>query len=66
MKLKVIFGIIIPIFIILFLVILASINIGFSADEKFVSTLRYNDIYESGQIKNQIIIFSQKDIFFLI
>jgi|SRR3989344_1995157 len=54
MKLKVIFGIIIPIFIILFLVILASINIGFSADEKFVSTLRYNDIYESGQIKNQI------------
>lgn len=55
MKFKIIFGIALPVIIIVILVILGSLDIGFSVKKKFIDKLSLQDIFtQDYQIKNAI------------
>lgn len=54
MKYKIIFGIAIPIFLIILIAVLASSNNGFSAKSSYVTQLNLGDVYSEGKVKNLV------------
>src|SRR4051812_14178838 len=54
MKLRLIFGVIIPLVIIITLAILGALPYGFSVRHNFVSSLNANDLISDGKIKSHI------------
>jgi hypothetical membrane protein len=54
MKYKIIFGIAIPLFVIVALTIIASIDAGFSIDENYISELSLSTIYNEGKLPSAI------------
>ncbi len=54
MKLKLIFGIIIPLIIIVTLSILGNLNIGFTVKEKYIQNIKFSDLFNRQNSNNQI------------
>ena len=54
MKYKVIFGIVIPVVVIIVITILAGSGIGFESKEKFLNEIFYKDLFEGSDLKNTI------------
>ncbi|PIN93565.1 hypothetical protein COU54_02700 [Candidatus Pacearchaeota archaeon CG10_big_fil_rev_8_21_14_0_10_31_24] len=56
MKFKLIFGIAIPVIIIIVLAILGSSNSGFSLDQKYIDKIAVADVYYNDQLRNSVFI----------